>query len=123
MIENADIATQYAHDGRGCLQYSYPTEFIQLPVSLEVVASRNDAPGSRRMRLCQTSYALHPAGSVGTNSEAESAACALWGCSIDAGRCIVGRSYALSAISQCGAVQNVRSAANGKRHTKNVPVF
>jgi hypothetical protein len=69
MIANAaDIATRNAHEGSDRAQYSCPIEFVHLPVPLEVVVSRNDAPGSRRMRLCQMSYVLHPSASFGTNS-------------------------------------------------------
>ena len=58
-------------------------EFIHLPFPLEVVVSRNDAPGSRRMRPCQTSYAFHPDGSFGKISRTESGACAFLDCLID----------------------------------------
>jgi hypothetical protein len=64
----ADIATRNAHEGNDRAQYSYPIEFVHLPVPLEVVVSRNDAPDSRRMRLYQMSNVLHPSASFGTNS-------------------------------------------------------
>ena len=78
-------------------------EFIHLPIPLEVVVRRNDGPGSRRMRLCQISYAFHPEASFGAIARAESGACAFGDCLVDVGRCSTRPWYALSATSQCGA--------------------
>src|ERR1700722_4468265 len=93
-------------------------EFIHLPVPLEVVVRRNDGPGSRRMRSCQISYAFHPEPSVGAIARAESGACAFGDCLFDVGSCSTGPWYALSASSQCVAVQNARSTATDKRCTR-----
>jgi len=78
-------------------------EFIHLPIPLEVVVRRNDGPGSRRMRLCQISYAFHPEASFGAIARAESGACAFGDCLFDVGRCSTRPWYTLSATSQCGA--------------------
>jgi hypothetical protein len=112
-------AARYAHEGDERTKYSCPIGFFHLPVPLEVVVRRNDGPGSRRMRLCQISY-MHsiPKLRSGQFARAESDACAIGDCLFDARRCSTTPWYALSAASQCGAVQNGTDEALSrvKRH-------